>query len=192
MTTRVLGNLLLAAVAVGCLAACALTVRSDVNKAAFHPGQCRTFAWIGSFREDNPMRSGVANPVNESRLRTAITAHLQTIGVQLASGNADCLVGYGIGTTLVVDSGWGYPYYGWGYGGYWGWRGPYWGPYWGGWYGGPYAYRQGMIGIDLFDARTKEPLWHASVDQDLYGAVGADAEHRINVAVDALFSHFPT
>ncbi|HYB63697.1 MAG TPA: DUF4136 domain-containing protein, partial [Steroidobacteraceae bacterium] len=158
------------------------------NRTAFHPGQCHTFSFLGSFRPDNPMRGTVANPVNESRLRAAITSHMQSIGVQLAKENADCLVGYGIGSSLVVEPGYPMgPYPAWGYGyGYWG--GP-WGPYWG---GGPYAYRQGVIGVDLYDAKTHEPLWHASVDQNLYGATGADAEQRIDAAVTALFAHFPT
>ena len=173
------------------LSGCALQVRSDVNRTAFHAGQCHTFAFNGSFRTDNPMRDTVANPVNESRLRAAITSHMQTIGVQLAKENPDCLVGYGIGTNVVVDPGypmgpypWGFGYWGWG-----GWGGP-WGPY-GGW-GGPYVYHEGTIGIDLYDAKTHEPLWHASVDQNLYHATGADAEQRIDAAVAALFAHFPT
>jgi hypothetical protein len=169
------------------LASCALQVRSDVNRSAFHSGQCKTFAWAGTFRTDNPMRGTVANPVNESRLRAAIAAHMQTLGVQLASGNADCLIGYGIGSTVAVE--WA-PYgggYGWGWGG---WGGP-WGPY-GGWgWNAPYAYRQGMIGIDLYDAKSREALWHASVDQDLYRATGADAEKKIDAAVDALVTKFP-
>jgi len=173
------------------LSGCALQVRSDVNRTAFHAGQCHTFAFNGSFRTDNPMRDTVANPVNESRLRAAITSHMQTIGVQLAKENPDCLVGYGIGTNVVVDPGypmgpypWGFGYWGWG-----GWGGP-WGPY-GGW-GGPYVYHEGMIGIDLYDAKTHEPLWHAQVDQNLYHATGADAEQKIDAAVTALFTHFPT
>jgi hypothetical protein len=187
MIKGLLSGAFLALLASALLAGCALTVRSDVNTAAFRPGQCRTFAFNGTFRTDNPMRGTVANPVNESRLRAAITTHMQAMGMQLAAANADCLVGYGIGSNLVVDPG--YPY---GYG-YWGWGGPYWGagPYWGGGYG-PYVYHQGVIGIDLFDGKTHEPLWHASVDQNLYNAAGVDAEQRINVAVDALFAHFPT
>jgi hypothetical protein len=180
--------LLLAAASVS---GCALQVRSDVNRTAFHPGQCHSFAFAGTFRDDNPMRGTVANPVNESRLRAAITSHMQSIGVQLANENADCLVGYGIGSSLVVDPGYPAGLYPWGYGyGGWGWGGPY-GPYWGG-LGGPYVYRQGMIGIDLYDAKTHEALWHASVDQNLYGSTGADAEQRIDAAVTALFAHFPT
>lgn len=186
---RRLVSLALAAMAAWALAGCALQVRSDVNRSVFHSGQCKSFAWAGAFRTDNPMRSTIANPVNESRLRAAIATHMQSVGVPLAAGNADCLVGYGIGSTLAVDpyaTGWGYGY-GWGYGP---WGGP-WGP-WGGWgWDAPYVYRQGMIGIDLYDAKTKEPLWHASVDQDLYGATGADAEKRIDAAVDALFTKFP-
>jgi hypothetical protein len=190
MTKRFLCNAFLGLLAVS-LAGCALQVRSDVNRTAFHPGQCRTFAFSGAFRTDNPMHNTVANPVNESRLRTAIASHMQSIGVQLAKENPDCLVGYGIGSQLVVEPGYAtgpYPY-GFGYG-YWGWGGP-WGPYWGGW-GGPYVYREGMIGIDLYDAKTREPLWHASVDQNLYGATGADAEQKIDAAVAALFTRFPT
>jgi len=188
MIGRLLSHTALA-LAAAALTGCALQVRSDVNRAAFHPGQCKTYAWAGSFRTDNPMRGTVANPVNESRLRAAIATHMQTLGVQLASapGNADCLVGYGIGTTLAVD----WAPYGWGYG-YWGWHGPYAGPYWGWGWDAPYMYRQGMIGIDLYDAKSREALWHASVDQDLFGATGADAEKKIDAAVDALFRKFPS
>ena len=190
MTKRLLCSAFLGLAAIS-LSACALQVRSDVNRTAFHPGQCHTFAFSGSFRTDNPMRGTVANPVNESRLRAAITSHMQSIGVQPAKENPDCLVGYGIGSQLVVDPGYAAGPYPWGFGyGYWGWGGP-WGPHWGGW-GGPYVYREGMIGIDLYDAKTREPLWHASVDQNLYRATGAEAEQRIDAAVAALFAHFPT
>ncbi|HYB66088.1 MAG TPA: hypothetical protein VEC59_12630, partial [Steroidobacteraceae bacterium] len=83
MTKRLLCSAFLGLLALS-LAGCALQVRSDVNRTAFHPGQCHTFAFLGSFRTDNPMRGTVANPVNESRLRAAITAHMQSIGVPLA------------------------------------------------------------------------------------------------------------
>ncbi len=189
MKRRLLSHLVLAGAAALALSGCALQVRSDVNRALFHPGQCKSFAWAGAFRTDNPMRGTIANPVNESRLRAAIAAHLQTVGVPLAASNADCLVGYGIGSTLAVDwypAAWG-PGWGPGYWGWYGWGGP-WGPW--GW-DAPYVYRQGVIGIDLYDAKTREALWHASVDQDLHGANGAEAEKRIDAAVDALFTKFP-
>jgi hypothetical protein len=193
MMKRTLGILTVAAIGAGSLflGGCALQVRSDLNRTAYHAGQCHSFAFVGAFRTDNPMRGTIANPVNESRLRAAITAHMASVGVQLVKDNADCLVGYGIGSSLVVDPGFPAGPYGYGYGygpGPWGWGGP-WGPW--GW-DGPYVYRQGLIGIDLFDGKTREALWHASVDQNLTGATGAVAEQKIDAAVAALFTHFPS
>ncbi len=190
MIKRLICNSLLIAAGACAVTACAtLTVRSDVNTAMYHPGQCHTFAWAGSFRETRGgSHNGLANPVNESRLRSAISSHLQALGVRPAAANAaDCLVGYGIGSRTVVED----------YGPYWGpyWGGGYgWGPYWGGWGWGPpypYVYREGVIGVDLYDGRTREALWHAQVNQSLQGATGADAEQKINVAVSAIFSKYP-
>jgi len=164
------------------LSACAPYVRSDVNTAAISHVHCGTFAWAGEFRSNSPLRSTIANPVNESRLRTAIASHLGGV-IQPAPGNADCLVGYGIGGYHVVGGA--YPYaYGWGY--------PYgWGPYAYGWGPGPYVYPEGVIAVDLYDARTGQPLWHASTEQSLFGATGAEAEKRIDAAVAAIFTKYP-
>jgi len=164
------------------LSACAPYVRSDVNTAAISHVHCGTFAWAGEFRSNSPLRSTIANPVNESRLRTAIASHLGGV-IQPVPGNADCLVGYGIGGYHVVSGG--YPYaYGWGY--------PYgWGPYPYGWGPGPYVYPEGVIAVDLYDARTGQPLWHASTEQSLFGATGPEAEKRIDAAVAAIFTKYP-
>jgi Domain of unknown function (DUF4136) len=181
---------ILAATVFGGLAACTtLRVTSDVNTAVAGSVQCHTFAWAGTFKSDSPLRSSIANPVNESRLRGAITAHLASMGVQPATGNnADCLVGYGIGAQSVLEGA--YPAgWGWGYGYGWGWRGGYYGGYWG--WDEPYIYREGIIAVDLYEARSKQPIWHASVNQSLYGATGADAEQKIDKAVDALFTKYP-
>src|SRR5215471_5487208 len=154
------------------LSACAPYVRSDVNTAAISHVHCGTFAWAGEFRSNSPLRSTIANPVNESRLRTAIASHLGGV-IQPVPGNADCLVGYGIGGYTVVSGG--YPYgYGWGWGYPYGWGWP-----------GPYVYPEGVIAVDLYDARTGQPLWHASTEQSLSGATGAEAEKRIDAAVAA-------
>ena len=91
------GSQLLVAITVVALAACtSLRVKSDVNTALYHAGKCHTFAWTGTFREDSPLRDTIANPVNESRLRAAIAAHLQSLGMVASAADADCLVGYGI------------------------------------------------------------------------------------------------
>jgi hypothetical protein len=166
------------------LNACGPYVRSDVNTAAISRVRCGTFAWAGEFRSSSPLRSTIANPVNESRLRTAIASHLGGV-IQPAPGGADCLVGYGIGGYYVLGGADPYPY-GWAWSYPYGWgAGPY--PY--GW--GPYADREGVIAVDLYDARTGQPLWHASTEQSLFGVTGPEAEKRIDAAVAAIFTKYP-
>jgi hypothetical protein len=160
------------------LSACAPYVRSDVNTAAVSHVHCGTFAWAGEFRSNSPLRSTIANPVNESRLRTAIASHLGGV-IQPAPGNADCLVGYGIGGYYVVSGGYPYPY-GWAWSYPYGWAAP-----------GPYVYPEGVIAVDLYDARTGQPLWHASTEQSLYRVTGPEAEKRIDAAVAAIFTKYP-
>jgi hypothetical protein len=172
-----------ALVSIGALTitACAPYVRSDVNTALIGQVRCGSFAWAGEFRSNSPLRSTIANPLNESRLRSAIASHLGN-RVQPGPGNADCLVGYGIGGYYAVSGAYPYPYpYGWA------WNYPYgWGP-------GPYAYTypEGVIAVDLYDARTGQPLWHASTEQSLFGVSGPEAEKRIDSAVAAIFTKYP-
>jgi len=157
------------------LAACtSLQVKSDVNTALIGSVRCNTYAWAGAFQGSSPARSSIASPLNESRLRAAIQTHITNGPIQPGPGYADCLIGYGIGAKYVV------------YGG-----GPYWGYGWGYGWPGPYVYREGIIGVDLYDARSGQPLWHATVDQDLHGVSGAEAEKRIDAAVAAIFSKYP-
>jgi Domain of unknown function (DUF4136) len=161
------------------LAGCAsLHVSSDVNPELIANVQCHTFAWAGSFSGNNPLRETVANPLNESRLRAAIASHFPG-GVRPAGSNADCLVGYGIGSRAVTE--WAYPN-GWGYP--WGW-------YWWGPYEGPYVFNEGVIAVDLYDAKSRQPLWHASVEENLDSAGGTEAERRIDDSVAAIFSKYP-
>ncbi len=178
-----------ATVTFGGLSACtSLRVTSDVNRAIVGTVHCHTFAWAGAFKGNSPLRSGVANPVNESRLRNAITANLAAVGVQPATGEADCLVGYGIGAQTAVEGA--YPVgWGWGYGYGWGWGPGFYGGYWG--WDGPYVYHEGIIAVDLYDAKSKQPIWHASVNQSLYGLTGPDAEQKIDKAVAAIFTKYP-
>jgi len=187
MMTKLL-RLTLVPASAALLAACStLYVKSDVNHELIGSVQCHSFAWAGAFHGNSPLRNGIASPLNEDRLRSAIAAHLGGGGVQADAKGADCLVGYGIGSSTVVD----YPG---GFGGYpygWGWGYP-WGYGWGyGWGYDPYVYREGIIAVDLYDAKSRKPLWHASVPQSLYGADGAEAQKRIEAAVAAIFAKYP-
>ena len=179
---------ILAATVLGGLAGCtSLRVTSDVNRAVVGSVQCHTYAWAGTFRGNSPLRDGIANPVNESRLRGSIAAQLATQGVQPAAtaDTADCLVGYGIGARTGIEGA--YPV-GWGVGYGWGGRHGFYGA---GYWDEPYVYREGIIAVDLYDAKSKQPVWHASVNQSLFGATGPEAEQKIDRAVAAIFTKYP-
>ena len=55
----------------------------------------------------------------------------------------------------------------------------------------PYVYSQGIIAIDVYDAKSGQPMWHASADQSLLDASGAEAQKRIDEAVTAIFTKRP-
>ena len=164
-------------------------VRSDVdsrvNLANYH-----TYDWgpIG----DPGTAGGPAfgNPLNYKRLRAAVDANLARQGLQPVADGAtpDCIVAVAIGSRQVLED---YDRVPVRVGMGWGWRHP-------GWVGGfdwstdgVYSYREGRVAVDLFDAKTHEPIWHASVDQDLSYLTGDDAEARINAVVAAMFTKFP-
>ena len=177
-----------AGMAVGLSACETLQVTSDVNSALVGSVHCHSFAFTGEFRGDNPLRTGIANPLNETRLRAAITAQMQAHGAQPATSNPECLVGYAIGSRRVLDADYYTP---WGYGWGWGWGGgwPY-GP--GPWpWVGPYVYHESVIAINLYDGRTGQPFWHASVPESLHDLTGVKAEQHISAAVEALFKKYP-
>jgi hypothetical protein len=187
------------------LAGCTgIPVRTDQNSQLLATVHCQSVAWAGGFKGSSPLRNTIANPLNEARLRDAIAADLQTAGLTLVDAPApgpgaaatpapaaQCLIGYGIGMARDVDAV--YPD-GWAYGaGYWG-RG--WGPGWGGGWGvgwgyAPYVYRQSFITVDLYDAASRMPIWHASAEQSLSGLTGDAAAQRIRAAVNAIFLKFP-
>jgi hypothetical protein len=53
------------------------------------------------------------------------------------------------------------------------------------------VYREGIVAVDLYDGKSRQPIWHASVDQDLTGATGDKADTKIKAAVAALFTKYP-
>lgn len=187
-------------VAVGCvltamlgLAACNSTsVRHDqdarANIANYH-----TFAWQDP--KDDATAGGAAfkNPINEKRLHDAVEANLIKQGLQPAAEGAtpDAFVTIAVGTrqTIEVEDRWpgrvgfGWGYYGRRYGGFgtgFNWTTD-----------GIYDYREGRISVDMYDAKTRQAIWHAAVEQDLSYLTGAKAEQRINEIVAAMFTKFP-
>ncbi len=158
---------------------------SRANIANYH-----TYAWEQS--GDVAPAGGPAfnNPLNYQRLRAAVNANLTKQGLRSAAEGAapDCFVTVAIGSRQTLESDDRYPMR---VGVGWGWWHP-------GWMGsmnwatdGIYTYREGRIAVDMFDAKTREPLWHAEVEKDLSGLTGEKAEAHINAVVAAMFTKFP-
>jgi hypothetical protein len=177
----------------GCFAlgACTtLPVTTDLNP-NFSVANCHTYVFAKEHMANVDQPAAWGNPLNAERLRVSIEGHLLARGIQRASdpAAADCIVGYAMGTRQVFQSyyaGWGYGY-GWGPG----WGGP-WGPGWGDWgYGGPWVSDETRIAVDVFDAKSHQPMWHGAVSQTVSGLTGPNAQSKIDAATFAIFSKFP-
>ncbi len=179
---------ILAAATVLGLSGCALHARSDVDARA-SVGICHNYAFGEGEQKQPDSVPAFTNPLNEKRLREAIQSHLAAHGLQpVAEAAADCTVGYAIGSRLAIDDGYGYGGWGWGMGWGWGYPGAY-GAL--AWDSGPHSYREDRVSVNLFNARTHDALWHASVDVDITHLTGASAEKRINEAVTVMFAKYP-
>jgi Domain of unknown function (DUF4136) len=182
LRSLLLGGMLLA------LGACSLPVRTDTNP-NLSVTSCHTYAFADEHVANTDQPSAFGNPLNAERLRQAIEANMTARGIQKAADrkSADCVVGYAMGTRQVFDDYYGNFGIGWGWGGGWGNRG------WGGGFGydGPYVRDETRISVDLFDAKSRVPIWHASVSQSVAELTGPHAVERINAATTAIFTKFP-
>ena len=155
---------------VAALGACtALPVRTDINP-AMSVASCHNYTFADEHVANTDQPSAFGNPLNAERLRQAIETNMAARGLQKAADrqSAECVVGYAMGTRQVFDDFYGNFGIGWGWGGGWGRRG------WGGGlaYDGPYVRDETRISIDLFDAKTRVPIWHASVSQSVSDLTG--------------------
>jgi hypothetical protein len=174
------------------LAACSsLPVTTDVNP-NMSVLNCHTYAFAKEFVANANQPAAYGNPLNAERLRVAIEANLAARGIQRAAdpASADCVVGYAMGTRQVFNDYYGSfgPSWGFGYGYGWGRRGGIYGDW--GW-GGPYVSDETRIAVDLFDAKSHTPIWHATVSQSVSDLTGPNAEAKISKGTAAIFAKFP-
>jgi len=122
------------------------------------------------------------NPLTINRIRDSIDRYLTGRGYS-QGGSADFTVAFTVGArnrVEVTDFG--------GYGGFYR-------PYWGGW--GAYGPRDidvrnvtdGTLVIDIYDAKTKQPIWHGTATQQV-GSKSVTQE-QIDQAVAAVLANFP-
>jgi hypothetical protein len=171
------------------LSGCAgLSVRTDVNP-GYSVANCHTYAFANEHVANADQPAAYGNPLNADRLRTAIQANLAAKGIQPAERSAaECVIGYAMGSRQVFNdyySGFGA---GWGYGG-WGRFGGFYGGGWG--WDGPMVQDETRIAVDVFDAKSHTPMWHASVSETVSDLRGPNAVEKINAAAAAIFAKFP-
>jgi len=130
------------------------------------------------------------NPLNQKRLRVAVENNLASKGLKPAAEGApaDSIVIISTGSRDVVES---EPYS----------PGPRFGFGWGWWHRGfgtsfmyddsLYAYHEHRVSIDLLDAKTRQPVWHVTADEDINRLSGDSAEARINEVVAKMFEKYP-
>jgi hypothetical protein len=180
ITILVLGTLVLS----GCA-----TIRTGSHQdesAAF--SDYSTFAWIA----DNPLILGAErkppiSPLTQKKIVQAIKSELSRKGFTYTADadQADFVVSYTVGTREKIDET-SYPV---AYRGPWGWH----------MYGRYYyrtevvhrTYTEGTLGIDIFDGKTKQPVWHGWASKTVTGADREDPSPAIRKAVAAIIKRFP-
>lgn len=191
MTKRALIHSAVAASVLLALAACnTVSVKTDVAR-DMSVSICHTYVFAQEYVANADQPAAYGNPLNAQRLKVAVQKNLSAKGIQLAASHdsADCVVGYALGSRQVFDDYYGGLYGGFGFGGGFRRRG-FGGGF--GYYGdGPWVQNEVRIAVDLFDAKSHKPIWHASASQDTYELSGPNAEAKINLATTAIFNKFP-
>ena len=189
MTKRALIHSAVAASVLVTLAACnTVSVKTDVAH-DMSVSICHTYVFAQEHVANADQPAAYGNPLNAQRLKVAVQTNLSAKGIQLAASreSADCVVGYALGSRQVFDDYYGGLYGGFGFGG--GFRS---GGFGGGlYYDGPWIQNEVRIAVDLFDAKSHKPIWHASASQDTYELSGPNAEAKINLATAAIFNKLP-
>src|ERR1700722_7642257 len=195
MLKRTLIPVVACTVALGLSACNTVAVRTDSAK-DMSVSVCHTYAFANEHIANADEPAAYGNPLNAERLRVSIQANMGARGIQLVDrAQADCVVGYAMGSRQVFDTYYG-GYYGagWGFGGRGFGRGGFGfgGGFGGGWgYDGPWVENETRIAVDLFDAKSHKPIWHASASQNVYELSGPQAVQKIDLATAAIFSKWP-
>jgi hypothetical protein len=143
----------------------------------------RTFTWIS----DNPMigSSPMISPLTPGRIQLAIIDALKDKGISFVTEqkSADFVVAFMVGTRqqVRVDTT-NYPV---------GYRGPY---AWGVGFVQDVDVReftQGRLAIDIFDTKSRQPVWHGYGSKNVTEADQKNAAEVIHKAVAAILADFP-
>ena len=182
-------QILLAALILAASQSACTTIRSGAHyDETVNFSSYQSFGWIA----DDPLILGDGeqssiSPLTQSYIVRAIATELENKGYVFADSpdGADFIVSYTVGTREKIDSR-SYPVM---YHGYWGWH----------LYGRLYAaqevhhrsYTEGTLGIDIFDGKSKQPIWHGWARKTITDADRQEPSPVIKEAVAQIFEEFP-
>ena len=150
-------------------------------------GAYQTFSWI----DENPYIGDGStvrvSPLAQSKIQRAIQTQLEQLGYSFIEDrdDADFVLAYTVGTRdrIRVDS---YPA---AYHGSWGWHV----------HGSYYyihettvhSYTEGTLGVDMFDGKSRKPVWHGWAEKTITESDREDPSSVIEAGVAKLFESFP-
>ncbi len=148
-----------------------------------------TFSWIAA----NPYVKAIdeepakVNPLTQLKIERALRAELESRGYVFVDDKevADFVLGYTVGTRQKVNIE-SYPSM---YRGYWGWH-SYNDVYFSHEYR-EYSYDQGTLGVDVFDGKSHQPVWHGWATKTVTASDREDPSQTIIKAVALIFDKFP-
>jgi len=171
----------------GMLAACETISTGSHYDETTNFGAYQTFSWIDEVPYISYDSDDQVSPLTQSKIMQAIQAQLQQKGYSFVEdrGNADFVVAFTIGTRdeIRISS---YPA---GYRGSWGWHvhGSY-------YYVREYtehSYTKGSLGVDIFDGKSKKPVWHGWAEKTISDSDRKNPDPVIQEGVAKLFESFP-
>jgi uncharacterized protein DUF4136 len=168
------------------LTGCAATLKAHSDHdASQNFSAYRTFSWMA----DQPMIAppeelARVSPLNRRRIEQAIENDLAAKGFQKTTDReaADFVVSYTVGARDRIDVS-SFPS---AYGGPWRWGWPYFGHD-----VDVTMYREGTLAIDIFDARTHQPVWHGWATKRISDHDVKHAAEQIPPAVTTIMQNFP-
>jgi hypothetical protein len=158
------------------LSACSpISVKIDYDSEADF-SKYQTYKWI-KLKKKPAAKQVKINSLNQKRIERAVEKELVTKGFEkIEKGKADLLIAAHINVKNKVDI----VTYGYGY-----WRRPR--------YGGRVVearhYKEGVLILDIVDAREKQLIWRGWAKNCLHGP--DNAEEKINKAVNKILEDFP-
>lgn len=176
----------LLALCLGATAGCAprMYVRSDYDRAQDF-SRYATYAWMSDDPVISPKgETSQVSPLNRRRIVAAIESELAEKGMRKIEDRdaADFVVAYTVGARDKIDVQ-SYPA---AYHGSWRWGWPYFGNE-----VDVHAYTEGTLAIDIFDGKTRQPVWHGRAQKRITAQDIEDAAGQIRAATSMILSEFP-